>query len=62
VLEDVEVKRSLYRKLEELRKNDSIVTSNTSTLRLAQLSEGLPQRFSRDFLVAHFFNPPRYVR
>jgi 3-hydroxyacyl-CoA dehydrogenase len=62
VLEDVEVKRSLYRKLEEIRKDDSIVTSNTSTLRLAQLSEGLPQRFHRDFLVAHFFNPPRYVR
>jgi 3-hydroxyacyl-CoA dehydrogenase len=62
VLEDVEVKRSLYRRLEEIRKDDSIVTSNTSTLRLAQLSEGLPQRFYRDFLVAHFFNPPRYVR
>jgi 3-hydroxyacyl-CoA dehydrogenase len=62
VVEDLEVKRSLYRKIEEIRKDGSIVTSNTSTLRLAQLSEGLPERFRRDFLVAHFFNPPRYVR
>jgi 3-hydroxyacyl-CoA dehydrogenase len=62
VVEDLEVKRSLYRKIEEVRKDDSIVSSNTSTLRLAQLSEGLPQRFCRDFLITHFFNPPRYVR
>ncbi|HJU63966.1 MAG TPA: 3-hydroxyacyl-CoA dehydrogenase NAD-binding domain-containing protein [Candidatus Binatia bacterium] len=62
VVEDLEVKQSLYRKIEEIRKDDSIVTSNTSTLRLTQLSERLPQRFCRDFLVAHFFNPPRYVR
>jgi 3-hydroxyacyl-CoA dehydrogenase len=62
VVEDVEVKRSICGKIEEVRKDDSIVTSNTSTLRLAQLSEGLPQRFCRDFLIAHFFNPPRYVR
>ena len=62
VVEEVEVKRSLYRKIEEIRKDDSIVTSNTSTLRLAQLGDGLPQRFCGDFLIAHFFNPPRYVR
>jgi 3-hydroxyacyl-CoA dehydrogenase len=62
VIEDVEVKRSLYRKIEEIRKDESIVTSNTSTLRLAQLGDGLPQRFCGDFLIAHFFNPPRYVR
>jgi 3-hydroxyacyl-CoA dehydrogenase len=62
VVEDMDVKRSLYCKIEEIRKDDSIVTSNTSTLRLAQLSAGLPQRFCRDFLIAHFFNPPRYVR
>jgi 3-hydroxyacyl-CoA dehydrogenase len=62
VVEDMDVKRSVYCKIEEIRKDDSIVTSNTSTLRLAQLCERLPERFCRDFLIAHFFNPPRYVR
>ncbi|HWP58969.1 MAG TPA: 3-hydroxyacyl-CoA dehydrogenase NAD-binding domain-containing protein [Candidatus Acidoferrales bacterium] len=62
VVEDSAIKRALYRKIEAVRKDDSVVTSNTSTLRLAELTEGLPERFCRDFLVAHFFNPPRYVR
>jgi 3-hydroxyacyl-CoA dehydrogenase len=62
VVEEMEIKRSLYRKIEEIRKNDSIVTSNTSTFLAAQLSKDLPERFCRDFLLAHFFNPPRYVR
>lgn len=62
VSEQIDVKRSLYRAIEDIRKDGAIVTSNTSTLTLAQLSEGLPERFCRDFLIAHFFNPPRYVR
>jgi 3-hydroxyacyl-CoA dehydrogenase len=62
VVEDPEVKRALYRDIEAIRKDDSIVTSNTSTLLAAELSKGLPERFCRDFLLAHFFNPPRYVR
>ena len=40
----------------------SIVSSNTSTLPLARLTEGLPESFARDFLITHFFNPPRYMR
>lgn len=62
VSEQIDVKRSLYRAIENIRRNGAIVTSNTSTLTLAQLTEGLPERFCRDFLIAHFFNPPRYVR
>ncbi|MEQ8356175.1 MAG: 3-hydroxyacyl-CoA dehydrogenase NAD-binding domain-containing protein [Kiloniellaceae bacterium] len=61
VLEDPEVKRSLYRRLEEVRKDGSIVSSNTSTLPLKLLTEGLPERFAGDFLITHFFNPPRYM-
>jgi 3-hydroxyacyl-CoA dehydrogenase len=62
VIEDLEVKQALYRKLEGVRKPGSIVSSNTSTLPLARLSAGLPKRFRRDFLITHFFNPPRYMR
>ena len=45
-----------------MRKRGSIVSSNTSTLPLARLTEGLPKSFARDFLITHFFNPPRYMR
>ncbi|MGF1594386.1 MAG: 3-hydroxyacyl-CoA dehydrogenase NAD-binding domain-containing protein [Kiloniellaceae bacterium] len=61
VLEDPEVKRDLYRRLESVRKDGSIVSSNTSTLPLKLLTEGLGERFAGDFLITHFFNPPRYM-
>ncbi len=62
VLEDPEVKRDLYRRLESVRKDGSIVSSNTSTLPLKLLTAEMPERFCADFLVTHFFNPPRYMR
>ena len=62
VVEDLAVKRGLYARIEELRKDGSVVSSNTSTLPLSMLVEGQPERFARDFLITHFFNPPRYMR
>jgi len=62
VLEDPAIKRSLFERIEAVRKEGSIVSSNTSTLPRHALVEGLPARFDRDFLITHFFNPPRYMR
>ncbi len=62
VIEDLAIKQSLYRKIESARKTGSIISSNTSTLPLAKLTEGLPESFTQDFLITHFFNPPRYLR
>jgi 3-hydroxyacyl-CoA dehydrogenase len=62
VIEKLEVKRDLYARLEAVRKPGGIVSSNTSTLPLARLTEGLPESFRRDFMITHFFNPPRYMR
>lgn len=62
VVEDLETKRALYKRIERFRKEDTLISSNTSTLSYAKLVDGLPERFRRDFLIAHFFNPPRYVR
>lgn len=62
VLEKIEVKHAVYEKLEKSRKLGSIVSSNTSTIPLHNLVEGLPERFQNDFLITHFFNPPRYMR
>lgn len=62
VLENPKVKHDLYQKLEAVRKDGSIVSSNTSTIPLSILLEGQTERFSSDFCITHFFNPPRYMR
>ena len=62
IIERLDLKQSLYEKIEAARKPGSIVTSNTSTLPLSVLTEGMTDTFKADFLITHFFNPPRYLR
>ncbi len=62
VLEKIEIKHATYEKLAKVRKPGSIVSSNTSTIPLKDLTAGLPDAFTKDFLITHFFNPPRYMR
>ena len=62
VLEDLAIKRALYDKIDPIRKVGSIVSSNTSTIPLALLAEQQSDAFKADFLITHFFNPPRYMR
>lgn len=62
VLEDLDIKQALYKKIQQHRKPGSIVSSNTSTLPLQQLLDKMPKEFCADFLITHFFNPPRYMR
>jgi len=62
VIENLEIKRGLYQRVETVRKPGSIVSSNTSTIPLTELVKDLPERFAGDFLITHFFNPPRYMR
>jgi 3-hydroxyacyl-CoA dehydrogenase len=62
VLEDLKVKHATYEKLQKHRKKGSIVTSNTSTIPLYKLIEGQSEDFQKDFMITHFFNPPRYMR
>lgn len=62
IVERKDAKQALYRKLDAARKPGSVVSSNTSTIPLAALIEGMPESFATDFLITHFFNPPRYMR
>ena len=62
IIERLDLKQNLYAKLEEVRKPGTAVSSNTSTIPLAQLTEGRSEQFRKDFLITHFFNPPRYMR
>ena len=62
VIEKLDIKQALYRRIDASRKAGSVVSSNTSTIPLAALTEGLGENFAHDFLITHFFNPPRYMR
>ncbi|WP_454279686.1 3-hydroxyacyl-CoA dehydrogenase NAD-binding domain-containing protein [Sphingomonas sp. Marseille-Q8236] len=62
VVERLDIKQSLYAKLETLKRPGTAVSSNTSTIPLGHLVEGRSEQFKRDFLITHFFNPPRYMR
>ncbi len=62
IIENPAIKRDLYAKLDGVRKAGSIVSSNTSTIPLSVLIEGMPESFAADFAITHFFNPPRYMR
>jgi len=62
VLEDPVVKQSLYQKLEQICRPETLISSNTSTLPLKLLTRNMPDSFKQRFMITHFFNPPRYMR
>ncbi len=62
VVERLDIKQALYAKLETLKRPGTAVSSNTSTIPLGHLVEGRSEQFKNDFLITHFFNPPRYMR
>ena len=53
---------SVLKGLDAVRKPGALVSSNTSTIPLALLTEGMPEALARDFCITHFFNPVRYMR
>src|SRR3989442_1414188 len=61
VVENLEIKRGLYEKVDEYRRSGSVLASNTSGIPLRQLAAGRSEDFRVHFLGMHFFNPPRYM-
>jgi 3-hydroxyacyl-CoA dehydrogenase len=62
VVENLDLKRALLKKVDAVRKPGTIITTNTSGLPVAQIAEGFPDDFRRCWFGTHFFNPPRYMR
>ncbi|MES2728763.1 MAG: 3-hydroxyacyl-CoA dehydrogenase NAD-binding domain-containing protein [Pseudomonadota bacterium] len=62
VIEDLAIKHATYAKIAPYRKKGAIISSNTSTIPLHKLVETMDKAFQADFLITHFFNPPRYMR
>ena len=61
VVERIDIKHNIYKKIEEVRKEESIVSSNTSTIPLKVLSEKMSEQMKKNFCITHFFNPVRYM-
>ncbi len=62
IVENLEIKRALLKKVEAIRKRGTIITTNTSGLPVAKIAEGFSEDFRRSWFGTHFFNPPRYMR
>jgi 3-hydroxyacyl-CoA dehydrogenase len=62
VVENLEIKRDLLKKVEAARRPGTIITTNTSGLPVARIAEGFSEDFRRCWFGTHFFNPPRYMR
>ena len=61
IIEKINIKHDLYEKILKVRKKDSIISSNTSTIPLKVLSAKMSDGDKRDFCITHFFNPVRYM-
>jgi 3-hydroxyacyl-CoA dehydrogenase len=61
VVENLDIKKQLFERIDGIRKADAIISSNTSGIPLAKISEGRSQSFKENFLGTHFFNPVRYM-
>ncbi|MCF2490539.1 3-hydroxyacyl-CoA dehydrogenase/enoyl-CoA hydratase family protein [Dyadobacter sp. CY347] len=62
VVERLDIKKSIFEKVDALRKPGTLVTSNTSGIPIHLMAEGRSEDFRKHFCGTHFFNPPRYLR
>ena len=62
VIENIDIKRSVFSEVEKYRRKGSLITSNTSGIPIHLMAEGRSDDFRKHFCGTHFFNPPRYLR
>jgi 3-hydroxyacyl-CoA dehydrogenase len=62
VVENIDIKKQVFEKVEKYRKPGTLITSNTSGIPIHQMTEGRSEDFKKYFCGTHFFNPPRYLK
>ena len=62
VVERLDIKKSLFERVEQFRKKGTLITSNTSGIPIHMMTEGRSDDFKKHFCGTHFFNPPRYLK
>ena len=61
VVENLQIKIDLFRRIDKIRKERAVITSNTSGIPLSAITQDLSPNFCRHFFGSHFFNPVRYM-
>ena len=62
IIENLKIKQDLMARIDEARKPNAIVSTNTSGIPVKDIAEGRSNEFRKHFLGMHFFNPPRYLK
>lgn len=62
IVEDLATKQELFAKVEPIRRDGSVISSNTSGIPLSAISEGASDRFKADVAITHFFNPVKVMK
>ncbi len=62
IVEDLDTKRALFSQVEPLRRDGSVISSNTSGIPLRDIAAGMPDRFRGDVAITHFFNPVKVMK
>ncbi|MEA3545228.1 MAG: 3-hydroxyacyl-CoA dehydrogenase/enoyl-CoA hydratase family protein, partial [Thermodesulfobacteriota bacterium] len=62
VIEHMPIKKDLLTKVVPNLAEGAILSTNTSGLSVNEMADMLPVKIRKNFLVTHFFNPPRYMR
>ncbi|HBH05001.1 MAG TPA: 3-hydroxyacyl-CoA dehydrogenase [Flavobacteriales bacterium] len=62
IIERLDIKRSLFERVEQYRKSGTLITSNTSGIPINLMLDGRSEDFQKHFCGTHFFNPPRYLK
>ncbi|MCL5277698.1 MAG: 3-hydroxyacyl-CoA dehydrogenase/enoyl-CoA hydratase family protein [Deltaproteobacteria bacterium] len=62
VTERLDIKKKVFEQVDRYRKQGSIVSSNTSGIKLKDMADGRSRDFQENFMITHFFNPVRYMK
>ena len=62
IVENLKIKQDLMKRIDAIRKPETIITTNTSGIPIKEIADGRSKGFKQHFLGTHFFNPPRYLK
>ncbi len=62
IIENLKIKQDLMKRIDEIRSEATIISTNTSGIPVTSIAEGRSKGFKEHFLGTHFFNPPRYLK
>ncbi len=62
VIERMDIKKQMMSRIDSIKKEHTLVSSNTSGLPISEICSDCSDEFKKRFLGTHFFNPPRYMK